>query len=161
VWTATATSGNAATNAVPVAGSIPGYTVDDHLGAGGLVPGETYRTLVDGTDGTDWGGPTFDPADLRTDKVLVGGQRFDTTTWLADKPSCRGRSWASVAVAAVLAGLGAAAVMGLILGPLWLLRRSALRRAREREGHLPWLHDPPPDQGTGLRRPRRRPPPRS
>jgi hypothetical protein len=158
VWTATARSGGEATTVISVAPSLAGYDVVDRLGPAGLAPGTTYRALTDATDGTAWPGPTFDPADLRPGKVLVAGRQLDAAKWRADEPSCKGRSWGAVALSALLAGGGAAAVMGLVLGPLWLLRRAALRRARERQGHLPWLHDPPPDQGFSLRLPHRRRP---
>lgn len=164
VWTATRLPNTADVTEMTIGPTLDGYQVADRRPGGALQRGTVYRVVADASDGNTWNGPTFDPANLRQGKVLVGNQQLDAQRWIADKPSCRGHSWTFVAGAALLAGLGAAAIMGLILGPLWLLRRAALRRAREREGDLPWLHDPPPDMG-GLRRPslprppwRRRPP---
>jgi hypothetical protein len=123
---------------------VPGYRVVDDLGAGGLRRGTTYRALAESTTGDAWTGPTFDPADLRAGEVRAAGRRVETSTWLAGKASCGHRSLTRVAVSALLAGVVAAALIGVVLGPLWLLRRAALRRARDREGPVPWLHDPPP-----------------
>lgn len=162
VWAATVSPGAAARASLPIAPAVRGYHVDDRLGRTGLRRGTTYRVLAVSITGDDWGGPTFDPAELRRGAVLAGGKQVDAATWRSAKASCGGRSVSTVAGGALLAGVAAAVLLAAVLGPLWLLRRVAVRRAREREGHLPWLHDPPPDLPnvrwwpTSWRRPGRR-----
>ncbi len=156
-WWARADSPRAARTSLRIPAGAPGYQV---VSRPGLRDGITYRVEAESTNGQSWGGPSFDPAKLRTGEVLSAGKRVSASAWHAATASCNRRSAGTIAVGALLAGGAAAAMAIVILGPLWLLRRVAVRRAREREGHLPWLHDPPPRPGLRLwpfRRRARRP----
>lgn len=141
VWSAKLRKSAASDTAIAIEPHLDGYVVHDRLGTGGPKPGVVYRAEATSTKGDHWGGPVFDRADLREGKVQVAGGRLDARDWVHDQPNCRKGSAVGIAAAALFTAGVTAVVMAVILGPLYLLRRAALRRRAAQEGtDQPWLH---------------------
>jgi hypothetical protein len=121
VWSAVASSPATALRAIPVADTVPGYEVDDRRPDGEL-PDRRLRVLVEGPDGTAWGGPRFTPAALEDGVLRVAGQDIPLDEWVAEPARCP-----DVGLGAALAGGAATAVVAALL---WLVVRLLTRATR-------------------------------
>lgn len=120
IWRATLEDGPARRR-IPVVGIVAGYQVDGADETGDL-PDRRLRVLVEGTDGTAWGGPRFTPSELEEGTLRVAGQDVALTEWQDQPARCGDAGLAAVLVGGLATAAVAAALWLAVRGVAWALR---------------------------------------
>ncbi|MBI2710640.1 MAG: hypothetical protein HYX34_13260 [Actinobacteria bacterium] len=132
VWTARRRAGARGALEIPIAATVEGYRVADRTG-GRLEPGRRYSVDARSTTGARWGGPGFDPADLRPGRVRVAGRDLAYARWAGAPPSCP-----DVGAGRIVLGVAAVGGAGALLAiALRLTIAAAARRAGVTEPEVP------------------------
>jgi hypothetical protein len=123
IWSATASGDADPRRSIPIAGSVPGYQVEDHRPDGAL-PDRRLRILVEGPGGVSWGGPRFTPSELEEGVLRVAGQDVPLDEWESEPARCP-----SIGLAAALVGGLATALIAAVLWVVVRILARAIRRS--------------------------------
>ena len=88
VWRAQRRPGGIAVLDMPIRSRYPGYAITDRRAGRRLDRATRYTFVATGTDGADWGGPTFSLGDLDQGLVAVGGGTVEFRDWVDSPTSC-------------------------------------------------------------------------